>query len=150
MHALPGRIRFRIPGKRGDRSYFEKLVTAVGQCSGLQRLAINPATASILIHYDVEHTGELNGFLEKNGFFRVIDRPKEGQPAAEPARNSGAGPAQKNEEVKAMPVPEISQMIGLGLIGFSCYRLLQDGFKAPAWHAALWYGYNLLRDGQPK
>ncbi|MEW6519784.1 MAG: HMA2 domain-containing protein [Thermodesulfobacteriota bacterium] len=145
VHALPGRVRFRVPGKKGDRYYFEELVAAISSCSGLEKLVINPATASVLIHYDAGHTGELNGFLEKNNFFQVADRPQQATPAS--GKKAGQ-PERSSARKKPETPPELSRMIGMGLIGWSCYQLMAGGFMSPPWHAALWYGYSLLRNNQ--
>lgn len=145
VHALPGRVRFRIPGKKGDKNYFEELVAAISTCSGLEKLVINPATAGVLIHYDAGHTGELNGFLEKNNFFQVTDRPQQATPAC--GKEAGQ-PGQSNERKKPATAPELPRMMGMGLIGLSCYQLLAGGFMSPPWHATLWYGYSLLRNKQ--
>jgi hypothetical protein len=143
VHAMPGRIRFRVPGKKGDRSYFEELLAAVSKCSGLERLVINPATASVLIHYDAAQTAELNGFLEKNSFFQVAEQGKK-QPAVKGEAGNGTEQAGKGKAEKTATPREIPRLVGAGLIGWSCYRLMRDGFVSPPWHAALWYGYTLF------
>ena len=142
VHALPGRVRFRVPVKKGDRVYFDELVGAISNCGGLEKLVINPTTASVLILYDAGHTGELNGFLEKNNFFQVADRPKQ---SAATDSSEGSATEQKGERMRQTS-PEIPRVLGLGLVGWSCYKLLVDGLMSPPWHAALWYGYNLLRN----
>lgn len=145
-HALPGRIRLRIPEKKGDGGYFEALLAAIGACQGLAKLVINPATASVLIHYQADCTDGLNGFLEKNSFFRVVEAESPPPPAVTGTESKQGGAAGKGQ-VAVVPM-ETSRLVGLGLICWSCYRLFQDGFKSPPWHAALWYGYTLYRGGQ--
>lgn len=145
VHALPGRVRFRIPSKKGDMVYFEELLANFGKCTGLEKLVINPATASVLIQYDMKNTDTLNGFLEKNTFFQVLDMERQAPTRTNPKEK---GRTRSVENIDKDDSPDFSRLIGLGLIGLSGYRLLQEGFKAPAWHAALWYGYNLLRDNQ--
>ncbi|MEW6427358.1 MAG: HMA2 domain-containing protein [Thermodesulfobacteriota bacterium] len=144
-HALSGRVRLRIPAKRGDSGYFEEVLAAASGCEGLRKLVINPATGSVLIHYDAGRTGALNDFLENNTYFRVLEETQ--PPPPPPVKVERDNPGTKTgKQQDALPM-ELSQAIGLGLIGWSCYRLLQDGFKSPPWHAALWYGVTLLRGG---
>ncbi|MBI4792113.1 MAG: hypothetical protein HY789_05145 [Deltaproteobacteria bacterium] len=147
VHAMPGRVRFRVPGKKGDRSYFEELLAAISKCSGLEKMVINPATASVLINFDADHTDELNGFLEKNNFFQVVDQAKK-QPAVKGAGDNEAGQGGRKKEGKTETTREIPRLVGAGLIGWSCYRLMRDGFVSPPWHAALWYGYTLLSNSK--
>ena len=147
VHALPGRVRFRVPGKKGDRNYFEELVAVISTSSGLEKLQINPATASVLIRYDAAHTDELNAFLGKNNFFAVTDRAQAVTPAAGKGGGQTGRSSEKKKQKQETP-PELSRMIGMGLIGLSCYQLMAGGFMPPPWHAALWYGYSLLRNNQ--
>ena len=147
VHALPGRVRFRIPSKKDDVVYFEELSDDFAKCTGLEKLVINPATASVLIQYDVKNTDTLNGFLQENTFFQVIDLDRQAPPSTNLKRKK-KDRTRHIENINKDKSADFSRFIGLGLIALSGYRLLQDGFKAPAWHAALWYGYNLLRDNQ--
>lgn len=49
VHALPGRIRLRVPEKRGDAAYFSRLAQALSQ-SLVGAVAVNASTGSVLVH----------------------------------------------------------------------------------------------------
>ncbi len=51
-HQLPGRLRLRVPEKRGDREYFESVRKALSGHPAVGQLKVNPATGSILLHYN--------------------------------------------------------------------------------------------------
>jgi hypothetical protein len=79
-HVAPGRIRFRIPGRRGDEAYFRRTLESLATCPGVEGLRANPLTASILVlhHGDpdaIEH------FAEAAGLFEAGTPPPNGRPS---------------------------------------------------------------------
>jgi hypothetical protein len=144
VHNLPGRIRLRVPGKKGDKTYFTELLAAISKCGGVQKMVINPATGGVLIEYEAGQRRVLDNFFACNSFFTVVERAGE-RPATAGAREKGNCPGGSGREKRVPAGGEVSRMIGMGLVGLSCYRLLLEGLTSPPWHAALWYGYSLLR-----
>jgi len=51
VHAIPGRVRLRVPEKRGDLEFFEDVRRRLRDCPSIQAIDINPNTAGILLHY---------------------------------------------------------------------------------------------------
>jgi hypothetical protein len=52
-HQLPGRVRLRVPSKRGDVSYFERAVKELSRHPAVLELAASPLTGCItLVHSD--------------------------------------------------------------------------------------------------
>jgi hypothetical protein len=50
-HQLPGRVRLRVPSKRGDVPFFEKVVHELSKHPSLRELIASPLTGSITLHY---------------------------------------------------------------------------------------------------
>ncbi|MFN3324193.1 MAG: HMA2 domain-containing protein [Bryobacteraceae bacterium] len=48
-HQVHGRIRFRIPSKRGDQGYFSELERSLASCQGIASVRVNPTTGSVLV-----------------------------------------------------------------------------------------------------
>jgi hypothetical protein len=48
-HAVPGRVRIKIPGKRGDGLFFAKLEASLQACADVQSVQVNERLGSILI-----------------------------------------------------------------------------------------------------
>lgn len=150
VHALPGRIRFRLPGKKLDNEYFQQLFSALRDISGVNKLIINPRTASVFIHYDPEATDILNVFLEGNDFF-VIDQQKKDATQQDDSFSAHAlyqNWAKKLSNSTTLGNPEIppTTLMAAGLAGWSCYKLIKGEWKSPAWYVTLWYSYNLYKD----
>lgn len=60
-HRIPGRMRLRIPGKRGDAHYFEQFSEACRRIDEVATVRANPATASVI----VELAGSDDQFLNQ-------------------------------------------------------------------------------------
>jgi hypothetical protein len=52
VHFLPGRLRLKVAAIRGDPAHAERLRAAFGQVPGVQEIAYNTLTGSVLIRYD--------------------------------------------------------------------------------------------------
>jgi hypothetical protein len=52
VHQVPGRLRLRVAGHTGDRKFFEQLQVSLRGCPGIQQLAINPYSGSVLILHE--------------------------------------------------------------------------------------------------
>jgi hypothetical protein len=50
-HQLPGRVRLRVPSRRGDVPFFERVVGELSKHPAMHELAATPLTGSITLHY---------------------------------------------------------------------------------------------------
>ena len=74
-HQLPGRLRLRIPTRRGDVSFFQRVVQALSECPEIEEVYATPLTGSIL----VRHSGSVQAITAaaaERKFFEVGDRPE--------------------------------------------------------------------------
>ncbi len=62
-HAAAGRVRIKVPGRRGDSGYFAEAERWFGQCPGVRRVVVNPLTGSILIEHESD-TAAILDFAE--------------------------------------------------------------------------------------
>lgn len=78
-HQLPGRVRLKIPQKRGDLGYFDRIAKLFASFPGITQLQFNPAAASVLICHDAEQTpfGHITEFAQTNGLFSITEQPEE-------------------------------------------------------------------------
>ncbi len=51
VHRLAGRVRFRVPARRGDRTFFEAAAARLAGIPSVTAVAINPTTGSIMLHH---------------------------------------------------------------------------------------------------
>ena len=69
-HQLPGRIRLRIPAKRGDGAFFETARQGLAGTPAVREVVANPHTGSLLIRY----TGDIRNLATEaaeRGMFTV-------------------------------------------------------------------------------
>jgi hypothetical protein len=50
-HQLPGRVRLRVPSRRGEVPFFERVVRELPKDPAIRELAASPLTGSITLHY---------------------------------------------------------------------------------------------------
>jgi hypothetical protein len=50
-HQLPGRVRLRLPSRRGDVAFFEKVVRELSKHPAIRELTASPLTASVTLQY---------------------------------------------------------------------------------------------------
>ena len=88
QHQMPGRLRLRIPARRGNVSFFHGIVQALSTVPGVEELDAIPLTGSIIIR----HAGSapaIAAAAAEQGLFQVeLEDPKEAASTAQP-RYSG-------------------------------------------------------------
>lgn len=52
VHHVPGRARFRVPGLPKTQALRETLTEGLRAIEGVEKVEINPAAASVVVHYD--------------------------------------------------------------------------------------------------
>lgn len=50
-HQIPGRVRLRIPERRGDHAYFESLIQGLSAHPGVHRTRVDARRGSVVIHH---------------------------------------------------------------------------------------------------
>jgi hypothetical protein len=89
-HQIAGRVRLRVPDKRGDSDYFEMVRQRLAAQGSLERMQISPQTGSILIH----HAGSVGPILAaatEHDLFRMADQTRTTRSPPILHQTSGAG-----------------------------------------------------------
>lgn len=69
-HELLGRLRVRVPDRKGDDAYFARAGKALAQAKGVLAVEVNPVTASFLVLHE-SSTADLLAYAEAQGLFTV-------------------------------------------------------------------------------
>lgn len=129
-HILEGRLRVKIPERRGDTGFFRNVIDTLSSHPAVTRLEANPATGSVLIQHRTD-PGTLGAFAADAGLFLL----QEEVPKA--ARNVAL--AERAAADIGLPVPQTARAAGLGLLGLSAYAAARGNVVGPAsenfWHA---------------
>ena len=87
-HQIPGRVRLRIPERRGDAAFFQRIVGTLSKLPDVTELDGSPLTGSIRIR----HKGPSEAIMAaagKEGLFEIGKREGEAEPK-KPPEQSGA------------------------------------------------------------
>ncbi|MEW6765866.1 MAG: HMA2 domain-containing protein [Pseudomonadota bacterium] len=136
VHATPGRVRLKIGSMRGDRGYFDGLLSMLAGIEGVRLLQVNPRTGSVLVGFE---PGALESFaeqaLQRKVF--VLDQTFDPDP-----QEKGAG----------TPIPGMwvgdavfdwRMLAAVALIGFAIRQMADGKVLSPA-VTLLWYAFELL------
>ena len=108
-HQLPGRVRLRVPSKRGDVSFFERVVKELSRHPAIWELAASPLTGTITLQY----SEPLQAIMEAAAALTLFETggPKPAVKAAESKR-----PSRRSESAR------LAGGIAAGLSGLSLYQ----------------------------
>lgn len=145
VHTAPGRVRFRIPERRGDAEFFLRLHEALGECEGIHAVAVNAATASILIH----HTGSADAVASaarESGLFEVMPMPN-----LTLAAQAAAGLRNADGGLKLITDGKVdmSSALFLGLTGLAIHQAIKGNLLGPA-STLIWYALATLKWNEKK
>jgi hypothetical protein len=145
VHAVPGRVRYRILERRGDAEFFRGVQELLRQHDGIQTVAVNAATASILVH----HTGEADEIAaaaQAAGLFEVAPMPT---PSLGAQARSGLRTADRDLRRITDGRVDMNSALFLGLTGLAMHQALKGNLLAPA-STLLWYALEALRWSERK
>jgi hypothetical protein len=125
-HQLPGRVRLRIPSKRGDVPFFEKVVRELSKHPSLRELTTSSVTGSITLHYRDPLQPITAAAAEQKLFETGRSEPEEG----------GSKPKQvsSSREASGLAGATAAGLSGLGLFQVARGNVLGSAVEN-LWHA---------------
>ena len=152
-HATRGRVRIKIPDRKGDSAYFSSLrerLAGLSELPGIQRVEANPLTGSILVTHTMDlqavDLGLVAQYSEFNNLFRLRVSPPDKAPAPEKL-------AQTFREIngkvggRASGDNDFGMLAILGFVGVAIIQLTRGHIMMPA-ITALWYAHSLIKERQ--
>jgi hypothetical protein len=140
-HAATGRVRIKVPARRGDADYFARVAERFGECPGVQRIVTNPLTASILIEHATD-TATILDFAE-SGDVVSLQREPEAVSLAATVREAAA-----NADVRlrraAGDALDLWSAASLIFFTLACIQMLRGQYMGPA-TALLWTAIAAMR-----
>lgn len=141
-HTISGRLRIKIPLKKGDTSYFESLEQKFSGCDKVQKVEANAVTAGVLLLHDSD-TRDISKFAEENRLFRVESLERKQTPLANRMRSSFEDFSTRIKKLTGGEL-DLPSVAFLSLLSLSIYQIARGNFYAPAWYSSLWYGLNIV------
>ena len=147
---LPGRLRVKIPARKGNREFFEDLTSSLAKEVGVQRVESNPLTASVLVIHGSTSIRILER-VESSGIFKVGK-----EVSKETGRTALAGrivqsfksfdTGVKKFTSGELDIPSVAFLL---LAGLALFQIVSGNFMAPAWYTLAWYALNIFLKGLP-
>jgi len=155
-HQLPGRVRLKIPQKRGDFRYFGRIADLFADCPGITQLQLNPSAASILICHGTEtHFLNIAEFAQTNGLFTITEQPEEEETFSIPylpiPKLTSTGLNRLDESLMDFSQGRLDgrSLLFLALIGLAVRQMTRGNIMGPA-TTLLWYAFSLLKEENEK
>jgi len=155
-HQLPGRVRLKIPQKKGDEDYFDRIAKLFANFPGITQLQLNPAAASVLICHDGTEAqfGNIAEFAQAKGLFSIAEQPEEETfsiPHLPIATLTSTGLNRLDESLMDFSQGRLDNrsLFVLTLTGLAIHQLTRGNIMAPA-SSLLWYAIELLREENGK
>lgn len=150
-HVAAGRLRIRIPSRKGERTYFTSLQEQISGLPGIRKIEVNPLTGSVLVLHDLPVQGidlkTIAGYSKAGGLFRLEAPNGSGKPVSEKIKGifKGADRGVRDFTRGAFDLPTAAV---LGLLGVGLVQMTRGKMAAPAWHVAFWYALNIFLNNQ--
>ena len=142
VHSIPGRIRFKIPERRGDHAFFDEIAELLRRFSTVTKVECNPLTGSLLLHHLGENDGEpMQAAL--NALAEIVELELSSPPVA---RGLRAEVIEVDQSIQRFTrgALDLSTTTALGLLALAGIQLLRGQQPVIAVSLA-WYATELLR-----
>jgi len=141
-HETPGRLRLKIPSRKGDGAFFEQVQKRLFQCEGIEKVEVNAVTGSILC---IHHTSldAVAAYVRKK---KVFDLRRE-TPGPGSVRQQVSGSfADLNRQIRGAMSGQVElwNLVFLFLIGSGVYQVARGNITAIPWYTAFYYAFNIL------
>jgi hypothetical protein len=146
-HALPGRIRIKVPACRGQETVLAGFAEILSRAEGVLEVVANPRTGSLLVHHTARvGVGDIGAFAARHRLFRlaepVLPVPRD---VPEMVRLGGAT---LNAGLRSLTHGEVDIRTAsfVALVVMALIQLARGQVMAPA-TTLLWTAYELV-DGR--
>ena len=143
VHRTAGRLRLRLPERKGDATYFADLASAVATLPGVLATRQNLLAASLVIEHDPDASDPLTPAQASLGL-RVI----EGEPPTVPPLESLTSGFAELERTLREASGNAADLRTLGFLVLATAGLVQvaRGHAFSAGSSLLWHAADLLRE----
>ncbi len=145
VHALPGRLRLRLPERRNEPDYFATLEERLGACPGVTALRTNHRTGSVLIHHDPEHHRDaILRWGAKHGLFTTAGHPAP-PPTLRTMAQGGLVRLDRRLLDHSAGTTDSRSLLMVVLLALTLVQAARGQVLGSA-STMLWYAFTLIRD----
>ncbi|MHB2021032.1 MAG: HMA2 domain-containing protein [Candidatus Xenobia bacterium] len=148
LHAIPGRVRMRVQGLKGNEAVARRLERELAALAGVQVVVANPNTGTLLMQYDPQEMSPARfGDVRRLRFnSEVPHAAPSGSKVADQVTDAFNGIDSGIERISGGFL-NLRTLIPLTFLGFAIKRIIVDGnIEAVPVHALLWYSYSTFHN----
>jgi hypothetical protein len=157
VHALPGRVRLKIAGLKGDPALAGEAQTKLAGVPGIKAIEANSITGSLLILYNQEQLMSLDALarlseilrqllpdLDTGGFSAWLTAVADGG-GREPEQGAGLIPTLRGVAGQISQGLNVNLLIPLTLFFLGVRSLwLAEKMAFPAWYDYFWFAFSTM------
>lgn len=141
VHHTKNRVRIKLRDKVQDPAFYERLKDSAADLPGVESLAINPITGSILYIGTDLNSREIAAALVQKSLLRF-----ETPPALHPVERAVRPFVTLSHKLKGMTGGEVglTEAGFLALLAIGVIQILRGNITAPPWYTAFWYAFGMF------
>ena len=140
-HLSPGRLRVKIPSRKGDEIFFSSLKGQLSNLPGLENIETNPVTGSILLIHSLDSKA-VTDFLKAQHLLKVQVGKDSFTFHQEVTRVFSAADRQVRGFIGGGM--NLGALAFIGLAGAGVYQIFRGNFTAIPWYSAFWYALSIF------
>jgi len=145
VHRTSGRLRVKVPEKKGDERFFASMAERMAKCPGVQKVEANPITGSVLFLHAATPR-QIDRFATSHDLFRfsllrAVRKTLFGDVA------NLFGDWNRRLKVSTGGGMDIPSLIFLSLVASGIYQVLRGNLVMPAWYTAFYYALGIFTRG---
>jgi neutral trehalase len=138
VHAIPGRMRMRIPAKRGNASFFSNLSDALHRIEIIHAVHANPSTGSVVVQHS-------------ENMYSLLQQIQEQVPSLVIENNQAkkGGTPLKVRPFRVVTGRKLSPMfmVGTALTALGLVQTVRGNIAVPS-ITAFWYAFETFRQSR--
>lgn len=146
VHNVPGRLRLRVPERRHDTGYFERVTARLAMLDTVKTVHSDPRVASILVLHGEEAPARIVDHAKSEGLF-VLELHPTYESLAE-LINRGCAELDGQVRSRTSGRLDLASIAFIGMTGVGLSKMLR-GDPFPAGFSMIWHAATLLMSGRP-
>jgi len=143
-HDSSGRLRIRVPSRKGDLAALKSLGDQLAACPGIISIEVNAGTGSILLLHQTT-VQEIAKYARERNLFSFGNQSISKVPSAELRRNLGETFKSVDRQIQSLTSGDmdLSGFAVAALVVAGSVQILSGNAGAIPWFAAYWYAYHI-------
>lgn len=143
-HRTSGRLRLRVPSRRGDMLFFEQMRARLSDLPDIISVEANPATAGFLLR--VRDSTAIEEQIEAEGLLTLLDREALERLDEQPVGDTRHGIKVLRQGLTGLARgrPSFGTLVFVSLLSSGLVQLARGNVLAPA-ASLFWYASNVLQ-----